>query len=109
VSVVSVSESTNRNTNNLKQATMRFELSDPEDVLTDNETATITYKNNQEVVGTVVSEKGKKYLQATISGLVFNENLEINKIEFKTRPQKAGTNIGANNNVIYELTNSTPQ
>ncbi|WP_042467675.1 DUF1410 domain-containing protein, partial [Ureaplasma urealyticum] len=109
VSVVSVSESTNRNTNNLKQATMRFELSDPKDVLTDNETATITYKNNQEVVGTVVSEKGKKYLQATISGLVFNENLEINKIEFKTKPQKAGTNIGANNNVIYELTNSTPQ
>ncbi|EDX54026.1 conserved hypothetical protein, partial [Ureaplasma urealyticum serovar 9 str. ATCC 33175] len=104
ISVKNIEEYQDRVANELQKAHVRFELEDIDNILKTNDIAEITYNSNVKATGTVVVEGNKKYLQATLSGLDFNQNAVINQIEFKTTAQ-THTKVGANNsNIVYDKT-----
>nr|WP_016828950.1 DUF1410 domain-containing protein [Ureaplasma urealyticum] len=106
VGVNNITEISDRNFDNLTTAKVRFELNDADNILSNDEQATITYDSNRTANAKVITNQNKKYLEATLDNLVLNRDTIINKIEFKRKPQNAGKNVGINNNnVIYEATN----
>ncbi|EDT49209.1 conserved hypothetical protein [Ureaplasma parvum serovar 1 str. ATCC 27813] len=106
VGVGNISEIQDRDVNYLNSAKIRFKLNDLDNVLSNDEQATITYDNNQTTSAKVITDQNQKYLEATFSNLVLNKDTIINKIEFNTKPKNASKNIGINDtNVIYDATN----
>ncbi|QDI64453.1 DUF1410 domain-containing protein [Ureaplasma parvum] len=106
VGVGNIIEIQDRDVNHLNSAKIRFELNDLDNVLSNDEQATITYNNNQTTSAKVITDQNQKYLEATFSNLVLNKDTIINKIEFNTKPKNASKNIGINDtNVIYDATN----
>ncbi|QDI65064.1 DUF1410 domain-containing protein [Ureaplasma urealyticum] len=106
VGVNNITEISDRNFDNLTTAKVWFELNDADNILSDDEQATITYDSNRTANAKVITNQNKKYLEVALDNLVLNQDTIINKIEFKQKPQNAGKNVGINNtNVIYEATN----
>ncbi|RJS92983.1 hypothetical protein DSQ37_01645, partial [Ureaplasma urealyticum] len=84
VGVGNIIEIQDRDVNHLNSAKIRFELNDLDNVLSNDEQATITYNNNQTTSAKVITDQNQKYLEATFSNLVLNKDTIINKIEFNT-------------------------